>query len=214
MPEPEDKNADPNATPADDVTPKDEGPSKEDFNTLLGKISDLTEEVKASKPDPLIDDPNAGDPEPKPESKFDRDSFVGNMTLGDLTDAINAEVDKNSTQPLLEMITGIEVKEELKDLRKESDFNEFEKETFKIAAEQPRLSMRRCYELAKSENPDLAPKNDLEPNANDKSSNSNPPAPKNTPSEKPGVSQAAVDLSKIMTVDEAAAKAIAEELGE
>ena len=205
-------NVDPSVTPEGDVTLKQDGPTKEDFTKLLTKISDLQEDFKSSK-EPSDDgfDDTYNEPT-QTDGKFDKDSYVGDMTLGQLTEALNSEVDKNVSQPLLEMITQIQVNEEIRDLEtdKDADFSTFRKETFKIAAEQPRLSMRRCLELAKSENPQLAKKEET-PNADKKGSNSNSPAPKNTSGEKPGVSQSAVDQSRVMTIEEATAAAIAEE---
>ncbi len=186
--------------------------TKEDVNQIMSKINEISKEQQEFKEAAFAAEEDYADEQDEQNNQSageEGEKFINDMTIKQVVAVINSEVAKNVSEPILDIITKMQIDDELKDVAsRHSDFGEFRKETLAIAAKNPSLPMEDAYKLAKGEAPKKEGSDESDPSKDTK----NTPA-KGTSGDKGGVSHDAVDESAILSLDEAAAKAVESALG-
>lgn len=188
-----------NQSPPPDTHEDEEGEeivlSAKQYNEVLdyvASLEQLNEQLqkngqvpKARTVDDLADEINQPPPKQAPKQTSDQTPDINKMDNRQLTNFIYGQVNEQVATPLLVKVEELRLQLAEKDLRLElakadgDDFDSYKEQMYQICTQNPQLSLRDAYYLAKRNNP--KPKKEDEPRS--------PTPPKHLPPRKSPVSE-------------------------
>lgn len=179
--------------------------SRDEYSQMVGNMAQMQAFIEA------VQQQASQSQAPTPQAQVDPndiDRLSNSQMLGLIGRKVNQLI-ADSTQPVLQAVMTLSVKEEMREVQGEfDDFKDFKKDVYEIASKNSTLSLRDAYLIAKANKSGKALPNDVKMKLETPTSSA--PTPKATSGERPGVGVSSLKTQHTMSVRDAAAEALKE----